>query len=52
VEYRFACVLEPAAPGLYLARAVYSTYAGEDQVSGRPRLRGCAFSNQVEIEVE
>jgi hypothetical protein len=52
VEYRFTCVLEPAAPGLYLARAVYSTYAGEDHLSGRPRLRGCAFSNQVEIEVE
>lgn len=51
VEQRFNCVMEPPVPGLYLARAVYSSYLGEEQVSGRPRLRGCAFSNQVELEV-
>ncbi|MGC4053373.1 MAG: hypothetical protein QM757_29070 [Paludibaculum sp.] len=51
VEQRFNCVMEPPVPGLYLARAVFSSYLGEDQVSGRPRLRGCAFSNQVELEV-
>lgn len=51
VEQRFVCVMEPPTPGLYLARAVYSSYPGEEQVAGRPRLRGCAFSNQVELEV-
>lgn len=51
VEQRFQCVMEPPTPGLYLARAVYSSYLGEEQVAGRPRLRGCSFSNQVELEV-
>ena len=51
IAMRFTCVLEPAQAGRYLARAVYSTYQGEDRVAGRPRLRGCSFSNEVEIEV-
>jgi len=52
LSQRFSCLLEPARGGRYLARAVYSTYQGEDHVTGRPRLRGCVFSNQVEIEIE
>jgi hypothetical protein len=51
IELSLMGVCEFAAPGLHLARAVYSTYAGEDLVAGRPRLRGCAFSNETEIQV-
>jgi hypothetical protein len=51
LELRLTGVIEFPSPGLYLARAVYSSYAGEDLVAGRPRLRGCAFSNQTEMQV-
>jgi hypothetical protein len=51
VEHQFTTTMNFSEPGTYLARATYSTYAGEDQVAGRARMRGCAFSNEVEIEV-
>jgi hypothetical protein len=49
-EQSFTATLVLPAPGTYVARAVYSSYAGEDQVGGQPRMRGCVFSNEVEIE--
>ncbi len=50
VEQSLTATLDFGAPGVYLARAVFSSYAGEDHAGGQPRLRGCAFSNETTIE--
>ena len=52
VERSLTATMELPAPGAYFARAVFSSYAGEDQAGGQPRLRGCAFSNELSIEAK
>ncbi len=42
----------PAGTGLWIGRAAYSSWSGKDQIAGRPRLRGTAFSNDLEATVE
>ena len=51
VRYQLVAKVDLRDPGTYLARASYSSYAGEDTVGGQPRLRGCVFSNEVQIQV-
>jgi hypothetical protein len=50
--HTFTATVELPEPGVYVARAVYSSYAGEDRAGGQARMRGCAFSNEVEIEAQ
>ena len=35
--------------GPWSARVGFASYSGEDTIAGRPRMRGCAFSNEVRI---
>ncbi len=37
--------------GLLSLRATWSSYAGDDTIGGRPRLRGCVFSNELSVSV-
>jgi hypothetical protein len=37
-------------PVPYFLRAGFAGYEGTDTVAGQPHLRGCAFSNELEIE--
>ena len=39
-------------PAVYMAHIAYSTYRGSDRLKERIRLRGCVYSNLLEIAVE
>jgi hypothetical protein len=51
VHRRFVAALRPYtnAAGAILARATWSSYAGEDSLEDKPRLRGCVFSNELSL---
>ncbi|WP_437934759.1 hypothetical protein [Sorangium sp. So ce341] len=51
VERLIHAAVELNSPGLVAMRATWSSYAGDDTVGGRPRLRGCVFSNELSVSV-
>lgn len=51
VSIRFTAAVGFPSTGTYVARAVFSSYQGDDSLGGQPRLRGCVFSNEVTLPV-
>lgn len=51
VKLTFTADLDFDQPGLYLMRAVYAAYSGEDAIGGQRRLRGCVFSDETQLRM-
>jgi hypothetical protein len=49
--FQFSATLVLPQSGSYVARAGFSSYAGEDAIGGQLRIRGSVFSDEVEIDV-
>lgn len=51
IERRFRAAIPLHEAGSLVVRASFASYAGDDTIAGRPRLRGCVFSNDLSSEI-